>query len=416
MTPGHGGNELRACSAATPPFRQYCETMRSGEPATRAPNTSAAQADPRGSSTDAPYSPGSSAGLTALSVYSGAGGLDLGFRRAGFDIVWAVDSDRDAVSTYRHNVGDHVVHGELPLIRPPARLQPDIVIGGPPCQGFSVIGRMDPKDPRSRHVHGFLDVVRRYRPAAFCMENVRALADATRWQPVRYGLRRRAEELGYNVELLVLHAGNFGVPQARVRMFLIGVRDGQPLCPIPPRGRRRTVRDALAGLPAHGEPGNDTFCRAKVVPAKRPVMRPSPYRGSLLFNGSGRPLQLDAAVRTLPASMGGNATPIIDQRELATGAAPWVVGYHRRLTAGEPPLKRAPSFLRRITVEEAAALQAFPAGWDWQGSLASRFRQIGNAVPPPLAYYVARSLRVALENRLLGSGDGGLYVERPAAA
>jgi DNA (cytosine-5)-methyltransferase 1 len=127
-------------------------------------------------------------------------------------------------------------------------------------------------------------------------------------------------------------------------------------------------------------------------------MRPNAFRGSLLFNGSGRPLHLDSPAKTLPASMGGNATPIIDQEELEAGTEPWVVGYHRRLLEGGRPLKRAPRRLRRITVEEAAALQSFPVGWGFSGPLVAQLRQVGNAVPPELAFQVARALRDSLEH------------------
>jgi DNA (cytosine-5)-methyltransferase 1 len=257
---------------------------------------------------------------------------------------------------------------------------------------------MNPDDPRSEHVHHFFDMVEDLGPRAFCMENVRALAENPRWLDLRRALVRRAEELGFQVELMVLKASDYDVPQARERMFLVGVRDGSPLCPVPTsKHEPRTVREALAQLPAVGQPGNDTMTTASVIPASKPVMRPSAYRGSLLFNGSGRPLLLDAPAKTLPASMGGNATPILDQEEFEGGAKPWVVGYHDRLVNGKKPLKRAPRRMRRITVEEAAALQSFPVGWQWCGPRGARYRQVGNAVPPVLAERVAISLRQALE-------------------
>lgn len=335
---------------------------------------------------------------TAVSLYSGAGGLDWGFERAGFEVAWAIESDRHAVATYQANLGQSIVHGSLPEVQPPDDLHPDIVIGGPPCQGFSVIGRMDPDDPRSRHVHHFLDQVARLEPRAFCMENVKALGEAERWAGVRDDLVSRGKDLGYEVELMILNAADYGVPQARERMFLIGVRDGVPQCPVPStKGEPPSVRDALATLPPFGCPGNGTTTSARIVPASRPVMRPDPYRGSLLFNGSGRPLQLDEAAKTLPASMGGNATPIIDQEELAEGSEAWVVGYHKRLRQGRAPNIRAPRRLRRITVEEVAALQSFPSSWSWVGPRGSRYRQVGNAVPPMLARSVAISLRESLE-------------------
>lgn len=335
---------------------------------------------------------------TAISLYAGAGGLDLGFSRAGFDLRWAIDADRYAVATYKANLGDHIVRGELPERQPPSSPRADLIIGGPPCQGFSVIGRMDPGDPRSEHVHAFLDVVERLEPRAFCMENVKALGRAPRWKHIRDALVQRARELEYQVELMVLNAVDYGVAQARERMFLVGIRGGSPLCPVPTtKGAAPTVREALSRLPAFGEPGNSTKSTARVVPAPRPVMRPSPYKGSLLFNGSGRPLRLDAPAKTLPASMGGNATPIIDQDELDLGADPWVVGYHTRLASGRKPNKKAPKRMRRITVEEAAELQSFPPEWMWEGPRNAAYRQIGNAVPPALSERVAIAIRQALE-------------------
>jgi DNA (cytosine-5)-methyltransferase 1 len=109
--------------------------------------------------------------------------------------------------------------------------------------------------------------------------------------------------------------------------------------------------------------------------------------------------------------MGGNATPIVDQRQLSDGGDSWIVEYHRRLLNGGRPLKRASRDLRRITVEEAAQLQGFPVGMEWQGKTGPKFRQIGNAVPPLLAYAVASA--VALR---LGLGVRDTESSQPLAA
>jgi DNA (cytosine-5)-methyltransferase 1 len=333
-----------------------------------------------------------------LSLYSGAGGLDLGFAQAGFELGWANERDRHACRTYAHNLGAHVVEGDLLSVEIPSD-DFDVVIVGPPCQGWSRIGRMDPEDPRSEHVHRFLDVVEAVSPTAFVMENVANLAEGARWQSVREALLVRAtRELGFTTEMMVLDASDYGVSQARRRMFFVGVRGAAPSRPRKMRSSKpKTVRATLERLPAFGEPGNNTACRARVVPARRPVMRPSAFMGGLLFNGSGRPLDLDAVARTLPASMGGNATPIVDQLELGEGAPAWVAGYHRRLLAGRRPLRRAPQRMRRITVEEAAALQSFPQSFRFFGPTAAQYRQIGNAVPPALAFAVARTLMRSLK-------------------
>lgn len=327
--------------------------------------------------------------------------MDLGFAQAGFALTWAIDSDARAVDTYRANLGHHAVCGALPLDAPPADAHPDVVIGGPPCQGFSVIGRMSPADTRSEHVFHYLDIVERLRPPAFVMENVKALATAPRWRIVRDALVARAQSLGYHTRLFVLNAAHFGVPQARERMFLIGVRDRAPIAPVAVTARQPpTVREVLSQLPPVGRPGNHTLCAARVIPARSPVMRPTAHRGSLLFNGSGRPLELDGQAKTLPASMGGNATPIVDEAELRNGATPWVIEYHARLLAGGQPYTHVPNRLRRITVQEAAALQTFPSDWEFAGPQVAQYRQIGNAVPPRLAFHVASSVLAALDEHV----------------
>lgn len=348
---------------------------------------------------------------TFVSLYAGAGGMDIGFAQAGFAPAWTNEIDRAAVETYNavfKRLSDELDHLDGPPheaiaesidsfgLSIPQEGAADIVIGGPPCQGFSVAGQMDPNDPRSRHVHRFLDVVESVRPKAFVMENVKALYESHRWTTLREMLAERASKLGYEAAFFLAKASHYEVPQARERMFFIGIQGTSPLFPgTVTKDREPTVRDGLATLPGWGEPGNDSLCRAKITFARTPVMRKSPWAG-MMFNGAGRPLNLDRPALTLPASMGGNKTPIIDQESLETGAEPWVVKYHDRLWNGGKPLVRVPSRLRRLSVEEAAALQSFPVGMDWRGQQSSKFRQIGNAVPPRLAFHVATAVKAAI--------------------
>lgn len=338
---------------------------------------------------------------TFVSLYSGCGGMDIGFAWAGFEPIWSNDIDPVAVDTYRRALPGHEsTCGDISSLRHrPGLGAADLVIGGPPCQGFSVAGRMDPSDPRSKHVWRFLEMVEAVRPKAFVMENVKALAMNRRWTGLLDDLRLRAEDLGYEQRLYVLNAADFSVPQARERMFLVGVKhgEGHHCEPLPDSAHQRpSLRDALDTLPQFGSPGNDTVCPAKITTAKAPVLRRSPWAG-MLFNGAGRPMDLDRPAPTLPASMGGNKTPIVDQKQIdSDGGEPWVVSYHRHLWEGGVPREAVPGELRRITVEEAAAIQTFPRGMDWAGPQSARYRQIGNAVPPELAYRVALSVRSSL--------------------
>jgi DNA (cytosine-5)-methyltransferase 1 len=333
---------------------------------------------------------------TVVSLFAGAGGMDLGFQQAGFDIIWTNEIDPDAVKTYSDNVGNQVVLGDIRTVESDSIPACDVVIGGPPCQGFSVAGKMNPDDPRSALLWEFVRVVGDKKPRAFMLENVKALGILERWAGVRRRLVTRLQGLGYDVAFGVLDASRFGVPQVRERVFFIGTARGDAESAFPEPGDRTvSVRDALRALPPYGQPGNDSMSRAIIVPAKRPVMRPSPYAG-LLFNGRGRPINLDRPAPTLPAIMGGNRTPIIDQHALETGESNWAVEYHAHLRSGGKPYTSVPSRLRRLSVEECAVIQCFPAGFRFSGEQSSRYRQIGNALPPLLACAIATRLRSTL--------------------
>lgn len=356
-----------------------------------------------------------------VSLYTGAGGLDLGFIAAGFEPAFANDINDDAMRTYvaamgmisrrtGREYGHRVVTGDIREVEKlPERGCADLVIGGPPCQGFSVAGKMDPNDPRSRHVFDFLAMVERVRPRAFVMENVKALAENRRWAGTIADVRAKAESLGYSTHLRVLNSADYGVPQTRERMILVGFRDERASSafeyPSPTVSEPVPVSAVLKSLPRVGQPGNDQVCTAKVTTAKSPILRVSPFAG-MLFNGQGRPMDMDRPAPTLPASMGGNRTPIVDQETLDTGAPQWVVQYHDSLMAGGKVAETVPWRLRRITVQEAAAIQTFPRDMPWCGSQSSRYRQIGNAVPPKMAYEVAKAVGKALGYRL--EGDAGM--------
>lgn len=345
------------------------------------------------------------ANLTFASLYSGAGGLDRGFAAAGLCPVFAVDRNADCAATHTAAF-DHIdgypgcVTGEVhELLGEIDASSPDVVVGGPPCQGFSRISQGDLNDPRIKEVRHFMTAVGRADPHAFVMENVPALAQMSRWRGVLNAVCCEADELGYTTWVLLLNAKDFGVPQSRERTFIVGIKRGIDFDPPQPPAscRHVTVREALAGLPPWDQPGNDTRCAARIVYLANPTLRKADPFGGYIFHGRGRPMNLDKPAPTLLASMGGNATPIIDQDHLEYIADCWVSWYHRRLLRGEsPPKGDAPPRLRRITVEEAAVLQGFPTDAAWLGTKGSAYRQIGNSVPPRLGEVVAGAVRDAL--------------------
>ena len=344
-----------------------------------------------------------------VSLFSGAGGLDMGFHMEGYNIVWANDFDADACATYKVNIGDHVHCGDIEKLLPTLERfhkKVDVLIGGPPCQGFSVAGKMNPDDPRSQNVWRYLKALEIVRPRAFLMENVKALGALTKWEAVRTKLLDGMRALGYSVNYIVVNASDYDVPQNRERVLFIGFEGDSKDAPdldkllTPYRKKSATVREVLSHLDRPGVGNNSHECRAKITFCQNPVMRRSPYAG-MLFNGAGRPIRINGYCATLPASMGGNKTPFLDEDELQTGADSFVEAYHRGLMSGEikPEFKDAPKRLRRLTVEEAAAIQTFPKGYKFMGSRTTMYRQIGNAVPCNLARQVAKMIKKQLLKR-----------------
>lgn len=342
---------------------------------------------------------------TAVSLFTGAGGLDVGFGQAGFETVWANDLNPDACATFEANHGPGIIRcgdlqsyfGEIKALS-----APDVLIGGPPCQGFSVAGYMDMNDPRSELVFSYMKVLKRLKPRSFVLENVKALAALAKFRPIRERLIREAEKLGYDVRLIVVRATDYGVPQARERMLIVGFQDHRADDFVAHLATQRqpapSLRDAIGHLGRAGSPTNPRICKAKITIAARPVLRSSPYAG-MLFNGQGRPLDPDGYASTLPASMGGNRTPIIDEEHLYGDGTAWVEQYHSRLMQGGKSLigQVAPSRLRRLTLDEAATIQTFPEDYEFVGRTSSIFTQIGNAVPCELGRRVACSVRAVLD-------------------
>lgn len=347
--------------------------------------------------------------IRTVSLFSGAGGLDIGAIQAGAHIVWANDLMKEACMSYHRNIGDHIHQGDINNFTTELSQLKDIdlVIGGPPCQGFSVAGKMDANDKRSQLIWSYAKVVSILRPQCFVMENVKALATLEKWNFVKNKLLEFFRDLGYSVNYLVVNASDYDVPQSRERVFVIGFKGDSTKIPDlakmlqPFQKKACTVREALSVLDKAGEGNNQGVCKAKITLCVNPVMRKTAYAG-MLFNGLGRPTRLDGYSATLPASMGGNKTPIIDEHELYDGTEPWIVSYHKQLQE-DPSIAKyapAPDFLRRMTVEEAAVLQTFPLSYDFQGSQSSIYTQIGNAVPCNLGKAVVSMVTSVINKKL----------------
>lgn len=165
-----------------------------------------------------------------ISLFSGAGGMDLGFKEAGFDIIWANDFNSDAVETYRKNIGNHILLGDITKIKsneiPGEYGEVDVVIGGFPCQGFSIANKKrSMEDSRNFLYLEMLRIIKDKNPKFFVAENVKGLLSIEKGKVIEM-IVRDFEKLGYEVNYRLLNAADYGVPQARERVIIIGNRIG----------------------------------------------------------------------------------------------------------------------------------------------------------------------------------------------
>lgn len=388
--------------------------------------------------------------LISISLFSGAFGLDLGMEQAGFHAVSVVKIDPDSTKTIALN-RPYLLESAIPrdlrcvdsstlleeggkvlnLGRPLLLGEVDLVTGGPPCQPFSTAGkRTSIRDPRGSLFMDFIRIVREVQPRFFVMENVRGLLSAS--------IRHRAinqrgagypslepdempgsaltvvleelECLGYNVVYNLLQAADYGVPQTRERVMFIGSRDGQGVkFPKPTHSRNgsgklpkwRILSEALT--PEDSQRTSQCSDKDSSDPVSSPEYVPySPERLKYL--------------RLLKEGQNWKYLPEHLKKEAMGGAynsGGGKVGFYRRLAWDKPsptvttsPHQKAtdmchPEELRPLSVRECARVQTFPDDWVFHGSIASQYRQIGNAVPVELAEAIGRHINMWLRGETL---------------
>jgi DNA (cytosine-5)-methyltransferase 1 len=302
---------------------------------------------------------------TLVSMFSGCGGMDLGFlggfkflgrsyRRLPFRIVWANEHNRLACQTYRRNVGSEIICDDVWKAIDTLPSQTDVLIGGFPCQDISVNGkRIGVNGKRTGLYKAMLEAIRRTHPKVFVAENVKGIL-MKHHQRAIHQVVEDFEELGYRVSYQLYLAAHYGVPQTRERVFIVGTSsDCKPF--VPPRALKRkpvTAKEAIADLE-----------RLKECPSFNHVWsraNRSPEQGD-------RRLIADRPAYTIRAECHGN------------------IQYHYRLP-------------RRISMREAARFQSFPDNFIFESKLRETERQVGNAVPPVLAWHVAKAVCECLES------------------
>ncbi len=351
-----------------------------------------------------------------ISLFSGAMGLDIGLRNSGLNIVIGQDFDQSCVETMRAN-GHRVLGGDIREIQPQQILdmtglhvgEPFMICGGPPCQPFSTAGkRLGINDPRGSLFMEFIRMIDYIKPRFFVMENVKGIMSAPlkhvpaaerddldpdqRLGTVLDVILSEFNKLGYKTVYGILDAVNYGVPQFRERFVLIGSRDHEEIfLPVPthfqmhqnPEYRWKTVGQAIRDL--EDDPGE---C-GKLPSERMKYLRLVPEGG----NWKNLPKDI------IQEAMGG-------AYESGGGKA----GFYRRLTYSQPsptittaPAQKAtmlchPTKDRTLSVHEYARIQQFPEDWIFVGTIAAKYKQIGNAVPIGLAEAIGKAVIATADN------------------
>lgn len=328
--------------------------------------------------------------MRALDLFSGPGGLSIGMKRAGIEPVACVERRKDAVETYDAHTPDaqHYQSDIRSISFERYRGGIDVIYGGPPCQPFSTGGlRRGTADARNMFPE-FMRALDEVQPAAFLCENVPGLATRSR---VKYlaELLQDFEAKGFNVSWHVVSAADYGVPQKRRRLIIVGMRKGSFWFPKPTHGPNTDQPHVASGtvIDKHSPLGEPPDC--PVIYAKYPDPRRSPYAGHV-YNGGGRPIDLASPCHTILASAGGYKTHWVDTMDIAPD-------YSAHLMAGGKPRDGEVPGARRMTLKESALIQTFPPDMWFAGSRSSQYTQVGDAVPPMLGEALGTALRIQLE-------------------
>lgn len=335
--------------------------------------------------------------LKVLDLFAGCGGMSLGFEMTGcFESVLAVEWDPDAASTYAENFDSDVFVGAIEDVETFPEV--DVVIGGPPCQGFSPLNMARTGLDRRNLWREYLRALDDASPAVFVMENVPELLTSEEFQ----SFRREVEKRGYVVEGRVLNAADFGTPQVRRRAIVIGTQSGKPVFPSPTHARPgegaalpawKTFRDAVRGLPLR--PTGVGWHN----PRKPTAMSVERYE-TIPGEGEGRFQLAERRPDITPTCWLNKPTGSTD----VFGRLWWdrpSVTIRTEFFKPEKGRYLHPSEHRPITIREGARCMGFPDSFlfPMEQSMTSVGKQIGNAVPPPLAREIALVVSAMCSNQ-----------------
>lgn len=299
--------------------------------------------------------------IPMVSLFCGAGGLDMGFENQGFQTLWANDFDKDACETHKEWSNAEVVQGDIGKVDFSAIPRTELIAGGFPCQGFSLAGPRKLDDSRNILYRYFVKLVEEKQPKVFVAENVKGLLTLGKGAIIEAILSDFASK-GYIVKPTLVNAADYGVPQDRQRVIIVGLhKDLNKTFDFPkPQEKKVSLADALKDI---SKPEKDEICTA-------------PY--SSRYMSRNRKRNWNEQSFTIPAMAKQVSLYPGSPDMVKLGADLWKFG-----DGGET---------RRLSYREAAAIQTFPKDMKFHGDLTSKYKQIGNAVPVKLAETVAAEI------------------------
>ncbi len=334
-----------------------------------------------------------------IDLFCGCGGLSLGFEQAGYNILLGIDVWEDALKTFRHNhKGSNTLCADLSTLSPEEVNQKingekvDVIIGGPPCQGFSIAGKRIVDDERNKLYQSFVRMVEYFKPTAFVMENVPNILSIGEGA-IKESIIKDFEALGYTINVQVMLASDYGVPQNRRRAVFVGLLNGKKFeFPTPSVEQKITSSEALSDLPEGSlEDGANYICE--------PL---SDFQKEMRRNSKGvydhKATTHNDKTREIIAMVpdGGNYKDLpLELQQTRKVHIAWT-----RLNSQKPSFTIDTGhrhhfhykFNRVPTVRESARIQSFPDDFIFLCSNTSKAKQVGNAVPPMLAKAIAKAL------------------------
>ncbi len=341
--------------------------------------------------------------LNCIDLFCGCGGLSLGFEKAGINVLVGIDAWQDAITTFNYNhINSKGICADLSTLEPSEiekelnGISVDLIIGGPPCQGFSVAGKRIVDDVRNKLYKNFVRFVEYYKPKAFMMENVPNILSIG-GGIIRDSIVKDFSELGYKVVYQVLTASNYGTPQNRRRAVFVGFKNGFEFkFPEKTVEKLITSSEAISDLPENSlEDGSDYPMTTNCDYQKLMRCNSSKIYNHQITEHSERTKKIIALVPD-----GGNYKNLPEELQQTRKVhIAWT-----RLNSQKPSFTIDTGHRHHFhykwnripTVRESARIQSFPDDFIFLGTKTSQYKQVGNAVPPLMAEAIAKKIKESL--------------------